>query len=112
MYNDDVIDYVDFAYFNQECMWIACWKMPDIPTEPSMFMGGGWYSGSMLMTETQGEGPIESQPYSEPTIEEQIIQIEGLLAWLYEIADTMDEETWLSLVTSLEEMLKELEDSQ
>jgi parallel beta-helix repeat protein len=109
LYADDVIDFVDFAYFNQEWLWVACWKMPDIPTEPSMYMGGGWYSRSMLMTETQEEGPIESQPYSEPTIEKQITQIEELLAWLYEVADTMDEDTWLNLVTSLEDMLKELE---
>ena len=46
---------------------------------------------------------------AEPGVDEQIQQIKKLLDWLYEIKDEVDEETWLSLVTSLEEMLKELE---
>jgi len=31
------------------------------------------------------------------------------LDWLYEIKDEVDEDTWLSLAGSLEEMLEELE---
>ena len=79
-----------------------------------MGMGGGMGrmmgAESMLISEPAAE-QISKTP-SEPSVEEQIEQIKELLDWLYEIKDETDEETWLSLVTSLEEMLKDLEDSQ
>ena len=84
-------------------------------------MGGGMdgLAGgeSMLISETAPLAPTAAQKEaskipSEPSIEEQIEQIKELLDWLYEVKDTIDEKTWLSLVTGLEEMLKELQDSQ
>ena len=53
-----------------------------------------------------------SETPSESSVEEQIEQIKEILDWLYEVRDTIDENTWLSLTTSLEELLKELQDSQ
>ena len=44
-----------------------------------------------------------------PSFAEQIEQIKEILDWLYEVRDTMDEKTWLSLVTGLEGLLKELQ---
>lgn len=58
----------------------------------------------------QQASEIEAQP--EQSVEKQIEQIKQSLNWLYEVRETIDEETWLSLITSLEEMLKELENSQ
>jgi len=52
----------------------------------------------------------ESPTPSEPSVEEQIEQIEELLDWLYEIKDETNEDTWLSLTTTLEEMLKDLQE--
>lgn len=50
------------------------------------------------------------QGYSEPSVDERIEQIKELLDWLYEIEDQIkDKDAWLGIVTSLEEMLKELE---
>ena len=76
-----------------------------------MGMGGGMdkmiSAESMLISEPASE-QISKTP-SEPSVEEQIGQIKYLLDWLYEVKDTMDEEIWLNLVTSLEELLKELE---
>jgi len=114
---DDVINYGDFAYFAKEWLWIACWKMADIPMmEPMMGAGGGMGSmsgaESMSMSEDstqQQASETEAQPESGPSVAEQIEQIKELLDWLYEVADTMDEEIWLNLVTSLEEMLKDLQ---
>jgi len=51
----------------------------------------------------------ESSSPSEPSAEEQIEQIKELLDWLYEVRDEIDEDTWLHLTATLEEMLKELE---
>ena len=69
---------------------------------------------SMLTSETTTLTPAagqisKSQPQAEPSVEEHIEQIKELLDWLYEVKDTIDEKTWLSLVTGLEELLKELE---
>jgi len=87
-----------------------------------MMMGGGMDglagAESMLISPTAPLAPaaqqqaseIEAQP--EPSVAEQIEQIKYLLDWLYEVRDTMAEEIWLSLVTSLEEMLKDLQDSK
>ena len=77
-----------------------------------MMMGAG--SGeSMLMVEIESFSPATQQEESslpaKPSVEEQIEQIKELLDWLYEIAGKIDEDTWLDLTTSLEEMLKELE---
>ncbi|HIJ71670.1 MAG TPA: hypothetical protein HPP87_09955 [Planctomycetes bacterium] len=62
-----------------------------------------------LLAETSAQA---SEIPSEPTVEEQIEQIKELLDWLDEIKDEIDEDIWLNLTGSLEEMLKELEDSQ
>ena len=76
-----------------------------------MGMGGG---ESMLTSETTTLTPTTqiSKAQAEPSVEEQIEQIKELLDWLYEVRETMDEDVWLSLTTSLEEQLKELEDNQ
>jgi len=115
LYVDSVIDYRDFAYFAQEWMWMTCNKMLDYEMmEMMMGMGGGMdkmASGeSMLISEPAAE-QISKTP-SEPSASEHIEQIKELLDWLYEVRKTMDEEAWLNLTTSLEEMLKELQDSQ
>ena len=70
-------------------------------------MAGG---ESMLISEPAAE-QVSKTP-SEPSVEERIEQIKQSLDWLYEVRDTIDEKTWLIFVTSLEEMLKDLEDSQ
>jgi len=59
-----------------------------------------------LLAETSAQA---SSIPSEPTTEEQIEQLEILLDWLDEIKDEIDEDIWLNLSTSLEEMLKELQ---
>ena len=113
--NDHHVNYVDFAFFAKEWLWQACWRASGTGVWMMMGMGGG---ESMLISQTATVEAVteqqatEIQPQAEPSVEEQIEQIKGLLDWLYEAKDTIDEETWLSLVNSLEEMLKELEDSQ
>jgi methyl coenzyme M reductase subunit C len=68
---------------------------------------------SMLMSETAPLIPSTQQEASsipaEPTEEEQIEQIKLNMDWLNEIKDHIDEDIWLNLTTSLEEMLEELE---
>jgi methyl coenzyme M reductase subunit C len=67
----------------------------------------------MLMSETAPLIPSTQQEASsipaEPTEEEQIEQIKLNMDWLNEIKDHIDEDIWLNLTTSLEEMLEELE---
>ena len=115
---NNIIDVNDLTAFAQEWLWMSCDAMKDIPMMETMMMGmcggmgrmGG--AESMLMAEQQAES---QQSYSEPTIEEQIAQIKRLLDfWLREDVreELEDKEAWLGLVTDLEEMLKELEDSQ
>ena len=110
---DDVINYGDFAYFAKEWLWMTCDKMQGYEMmEMMMGMGGGMGrmagAESMLINEPAAEQQVsETQP--EPSVEEQIEQIKELLDWLYESKDQVDEDTWLSLTGSLEEMLKELE---
>jgi len=65
--------------------------------------------GETAMVDTTAQ-ISKTQP--EPSVAEQIEQIREILNWLYEVRDTMDEEIWLNLVASLEEMLKDLEGSQ
>jgi len=110
LYADKIIDYIDFAYFAQDWLWFACWKTSDIHIEMMMDTGGYGYSASTSMGQTQEEKLTETQQsYSEPSVEEQIEQIKYFLDWLDEIKDQIEEEIWLNLITSLEEMLKELE---
>jgi len=52
----------------------------------------------------------ESSTPSEPSVEEQIEQIKEILDWLYEVRDEVDEDTWLDLTGTLEEMLKDLQE--
>ncbi len=111
---DDVINYGDFAYFAQEWLWMTCEKMQGFAMmEMMMGMGGGWYSGSTLMTETE---PTESQQsYSEPSVAEQIEMVKECLEFWYreDVREGIeDKDTWLRVVTSLEEWLKELQDSK
>ena len=113
LYDDNVIDYIDFAYFAKEWMWMTCERMLGYEMMEMMMGAGGGMDKmaggeSMLISEPAAE-QISKTP-SEPSVEEQIEQIEYLLDWLYEVKDTMDEKIWLSLVTGLEELLKELED--
>ena len=71
----------------------------------------------MIMAETATFAPAAAQKEAsempaEPSVAERIEQIKQSLDWLYEVKDTINEKTWLNLTTSLEEMLKELQDSQ
>jgi len=92
--------------------------MKGIPMmEMMMGMGGGMGrmmgGESMLISEPAAEqqvSEIEAQP--EPSIEEQIEQIKHFLDWLNEIKDEIDEDIWLNLTASLEEMLKALQNNQ
>ena len=113
--SDNFVNLVDFAAFGIDWLWQPCWTSSG--TGVWMMMGGGMDkmdgAESMLISETptaktSAEQQISKAP-SEPDVAEQIEQIKELLDWLYEVADTMDKEIWLNLVTSLEEMLKELE---
>ena len=82
-----------------------------------MGMGGGMGrmmgAKSVLISETATAKAATQQQISktspEPSVTEQIEQIKKILDWLLEIKDEVDEDTWLSLTTTLEEMLKELE---
>ncbi|MHC5061887.1 MAG: hypothetical protein ACYTFK_12485 [Planctomycetota bacterium] len=49
---------------------------------------------------------------AEPSIAEQIEDVEYFLDWLDEIKDEIDEGTWLNLSNSLEEMLEALQANQ
>jgi parallel beta-helix repeat protein len=117
LYDDGTIDYADFAVFAKEWLWQPCWRESGYGVWMMMGMGGGMDkmmgAESMLISETPTAKAAAQQQASEmiaePDIEEQIEQIKEILAWLYEIKDTIDEETWLNLVTGLEEILKELE---
>jgi len=102
---DGDVDYGDFVVFGLEWLWQPCW----VSSEMSSSMLGS----SVLMAgpEPAAIQQDESSIPSEPTVEEQIEQLEILLDWLDEIKDEIDEDIWLNLSTSLEEMLKELEDS-
>jgi hypothetical protein len=112
--DDGIIDFLDFVNFAQDWLWFACWKTPDLPIEMMMGMGGGGYPASTSMGQTLEEKLTEAQQsYSEPSVEEQIEQIKQSIDFLYEVKDQVDdEEALLGMVSSLEEMLKELEDSQ
>jgi len=115
--NDEFVNFVDFSIFAQEWLWEACWRESGTGIW-MMGMGAGGGMGrmmgteSMLMSET---GPLTldtqqetSSLSKESSIEEQIEQIKSFLDWLSEIKDEIDEDIWLNLVASLEEMLKEL----
>jgi hypothetical protein len=76
-----------------------------------MGMDGMMGAESVLISETAKVDTAGQQQISEvqpPRIE----LIKELLDWLSEHKDEMDEDIWLSLVTGLEEQLKELENSQ
>jgi len=111
LYADNTIDFRDFAHFGRQWLWVACWKMPDIPM--GMMGVGGGMDGmmgmeSVLISETAKVDAASQQQISEvqpPRIE----LIKELLDWLSEHKDEIDEDAWLSLVTGLEEQLKELE---
>jgi len=116
---DDVINYGDFAYFAKEWLWMTCEKMQGYEMmEMMMGMGGGMAGAeSMVISEPAPLAPTAAQKEAsempaEQSVEKQIEQIKQSLNWLYEVRETIDEETWLSLTGSLEEMLKELENSQ
>ena len=100
---DNRIDYIDLSYFAKEWLWMTCEMMQDIPIEESMFMGTGFGMSGMVEVTQASEIP------SEPSVAEQIEQIKEILDWLYEIRDEVDEDTWLDLTGSLEEMLKDLQ---
>ena len=109
--SDNFVNLVDFAAFGIEWLWQPCWASSGTGMWMMMGMGGG---ESMIMAETAIFAPTAAQKEAsempaEPSVEEQIEQIKELLDWLYEVRDTIDEETWLNLTGSLEEMLKELE---
>jgi len=120
--DDDIVDTDDLIelagawliYFAKEWLWMTCDMMQGYEMmEMMMGMGGG---ESMLMAKAESLSPAtqkeESSKPSEPSVEEQIEQVKYLLDWLYEIKDEVDEDTWLDLATTLEEMLKELEKSK
>ena len=109
---DYVINYGDFAYFARQWLWMTCEKMQGYEMmETMMGMGAG---ESMLLGETAmiDTAAQASEAPPELSVEEQIEQIKYFLDWLYEIKDQVDEDTWLNLTASLEDMLKELEDSK
>ncbi|HIJ67204.1 MAG TPA: right-handed parallel beta-helix repeat-containing protein, partial [Planctomycetes bacterium] len=107
LYPDNVIDYIDFAYFANEWLWMTCEKMQGYEMIEMMMGAAG--GESMILAETSMiETAQASYTPAEPSIEEQIEQIKYILDWLYEIKDQIDEDIWLNLTTSLEEMLEGL----
>ena len=93
--------------------WTDSWvRVMWLPTTEMMGAGGGMdgmAAGELiLMGET---APVEAAAQSqvEPSASEQIEQIKYFLDWLYEIRDQVDEDTWLNLTASLEEMLEDLQ---
>jgi parallel beta-helix repeat protein len=112
---DNVIDANDLIVFAEEWLWMSCDGMKGIGMM-EMMMGMGEGMGRMMGMESvlMAEQQAESQEsYSEPSIEEQIEQIKQNIAVLYEVKDQVeDKDACLGIVNSLEEMLKELEDSQ
>ena len=103
---DNIIDIDDLNAFAVQWLWMTCDKMQGYEMM-EMMMGAG-AGESMLLAET---APVEAAAQSqvEPSVSEQIEQIKYFLDWLYEIKDQVDEDTWLNLTASLEEMLKELQ---
>jgi len=103
--------------------WTDSWvRVLWLPTMEMMMGTGGGMDGmadgeSMLISDTDSLSPtelqqaseIEAQPQAEPRVAERIEQIKELLDWLYEIKDEIDEDTWLNLTSTLEDMLKELQ---
>jgi len=117
---DGDVDYGDFAVFATEWLWEPCWTTSG-PSAPMMMgMGGGGGESMPALSGVEGllaetsmiETAQASEIPTEPTVEEQTEQIKKLLDWLDEIKDEIDEATRLNLAGSLEEMLKELEDSR
>ena len=114
---DGDVDYGDFAVFAAEWLWQPCWTSSG-PSAPMMMgMGGG---ESMLMAETEFFAPAATLQESsaiptEPSVSEQIEMVKRCLEFWYreDVREGIeDEDAWLRMVTSLEEMLKDLEDSQ
>jgi len=115
--SDNFVNLVDFAAFGVEWPWQPCWASSG--TGIWMMMGAGGSMGRMMGAEfmlmaeiptakTPAEQQISEAP-SEPDVAEQIEQIKYFLDWLSEIKDEIDEDTWLNLTGSLEEMLKDLQ---
>jgi len=120
---DDVIDANDLIVFAEEWLWMTCEEMEGIPMEMMMMgMGGGMYGmmgmESMLISATATAKAAtqqqisEAQLQDEPSVEEQIARAKESLDWFYDIKDRIGDEAWLSLVTRIEDWIKELEDSQ
>ena len=93
--------------------------MKGIPIMEMMMGAGGGMDGmagaeSMLISEPAAEQQVsETQP--EPSVDEQIEMVKECLEFWYrqDVREGIeDEDAWLRVVTSLEEMLKELQDSQ
>jgi len=118
---DGDIDYGDFAVFGAEWLWEPCWTTSG-PSAPMMMgMSGGMYGmmgmgggESMLMAEQQAES---QESYSEPTIEEQIDQLQKCLDFVEklwqedeDVREVIDEEDWENFVASIEELLEDLEE--
>ena len=111
---DNVIDANDLIVFAEEWLWMSCEGMKGIPMM-EMMMGAGMgrmAGGESMLISAPATEQISKTP-SEPSIEKQIEQIKQSIDFLYEVKDQVeDKEACLGMVTSLEEMLKGLEDSQ
>ena len=116
--NDHHINYVDFAFFAKEWLWKACWRASG--SGVWMMMGGGMDGmmggESIPMDETSLLSPATQQQVSEtqpePSASEQIEMVKRCLQFWYrqDVREGIeDQDAWLRVVTSLEEMLKELE---
>jgi len=109
---DSIIDIDDLNAFAGQWLWMSCEGMKGIPMMEMMMGAGGGESmllGEAAMIDTAAQASeIEAKPQAEPSIEEQIEQIKYFLDWLDEIKDQIEEDIWLNLTGSLEEMLKEL----
>jgi hypothetical protein len=79
-----------------------------------MGMGGGTdglAGGESMLISAPATEQISKTP-SEPSIEEQIEQIKQSIDFLYEIKDQVEDKgACIGIANSLEDMLKELEDS-
>ena len=108
------VDYGDFVVFGLDWLWRTCWKQSWLDLMETMAVGGGMGrmmgGESMLISEPAAE-QISKTP-SEPSVAEQIKMVKECLEFWYreDVREGIeDKDIWLKVVTSLEEMLEDLQ---
>jgi len=104
---DGVIDPADLVQFADEWLWIACWKMVNLPEE-SMMMGMGM-DGGMKMETSEPEAISPSQALE--LLKELINWMESAYNEDEELQKQYSEEEWKGILEYLEEILDALGDN-